>query len=227
MPIVVVLPAPFGPRSPKASPCATRNERLSTALREPYDLQRASTMMASTGGSMAQDGADGRVVSLRPMTDVHAGGGAPPTSIGPYKIEREIGRGGMGVVYLARDSRLDRRVALKALPVEVAADPDRLARFEREAKILAQISHPNVAAIYDVEEVGGARYLALEYIEGESLAERLSRGPLPLAEALDLCQQIAAGMEAAHEGGIIHRDLKPGNVVIAAGDVVKVVDFGL
>ena len=150
-----------------------------------------------------------------------------PSSIGPYRVEREIGRGGMGVVYLARDTRLDRPVAIKALPEDLAADPERLQRFEREARVLASLNHPNIGAIYGLEESGGARYLILEHVEGESLAERIARGPLPLAEALDVCQQVAAGIEAAHEGGVIHRDLKPGNVMIAAGEVVKVLDFGL
>ena len=150
-----------------------------------------------------------------------------PATIGPYRVDREIGRGGMGVVFLGHDTRLDRAVAIKALPPDVAADPERLQRFEREAKVLASLSHPNIAAIYGVEESGGARYLILEHVEGQSLAERLARGPMPLADALDVCQQIATGLEAAHEGGIIHRDLKPGNVMITPGDVVKILDFGL
>lgn len=150
-----------------------------------------------------------------------------PSSIGPYRIEREIGRGGMGVVFLARDTRLDRAAAIKALPEDVASDPERLQRFEREAKVLASLSHPNIAGIYGVEEQDGRRFLALEYIEGEALEGRLRRGPLPLDETLDIAVQVAAGIEAAHEGGIIHRDLKPGNVVITPGDQVKVVDFGL
>jgi len=144
-----------------------------------------------------------------------------------YRVERELARGGMGVVYLARDTRLDRPVALKSLPEDFASDPDRLVRFEREAKALASLSHPNVAGIYGVEVSEGRRYLALEYIEGESLAERLARSPLPIDETIDICFQIASGIEAAHEGGIIHRDLKPGNVMITPGDQVKVVDFGL
>ncbi len=150
-----------------------------------------------------------------------------PTSIGPYRIDREIGRGGMGVVFLGHDTRLDRPVAIKALPPEVAADPERLQRFEREAKVLASLSHPNIAAIHGVEESGGARYLILEHVEGESLAERLAGGRLPLSDVLDIGHQIAAGLEAAHEGGIIHRDLKPANVMITPSDQVKLVDFGL
>src|SRR5262249_36820646 len=114
-------------------------------------------------------------------------------AIGPYKIDREIGRGGMGVVFLAHDTRLGRTVALKALPEDVAGDPDRLQRFEREARVLASLSHPNVASIFGLEESQGRRYLALEHIEGETLADRLARGPLPLAETLDVCIQIASG----------------------------------
>jgi len=150
-----------------------------------------------------------------------------PKQIGPYRIEREIARGGMGIVYLARDTRLDRWVAIKALPDDVAAHPDRLARFEREAKTLASLNHPNVAGIYGVEESGGRRYLALEHIEGETLAARLARGPLSLQETLEICAQIAAGVEAAHESGVLHRDLKPGNVMVTPGEHVKVLDFGL
>jgi eukaryotic-like serine/threonine-protein kinase len=151
-----------------------------------------------------------------------------PSVIGPYRIERELGRGGMGIVYLAHDTRLNRRVAIKALPDDVAADPERLSRFEREARMLASLNHPNLAAVYDVLEVDGRRYLAMEYVEGEALSERIARDrALPLAEALELCAQIAAGMEAAHEGGVIHRDLKPANVMITPGERAKVVDFGL
>ena len=152
---------------------------------------------------------------------------ASGATIGPYKVDREIGRGGMGVVFLAHDTRLGRTVALKALPEDVAADPDRLQRFEREARVLASLNHPNVAAIYGLEESEGRRYLALEHIEGETLADRIARGPLPLQETLDICIQIAAGVEAAHDGGVVHRDLKPANVMITPNDQVKVLDFGL
>lgn len=133
----------------------------------------------------------------------------------------------MGVVYLAHDTRLDRAVALKALPEGVVADADALARFEREAKTLASLNHRNIATIHGVEEADGVRYLALEYIEGESLAERLRRGPLPLRDLIPIAIQIATGMEVAHESGIVHRDLKPGNVMIGADDRVKILDFGL
>jgi serine/threonine-protein kinase len=150
-----------------------------------------------------------------------------PSTIGPYVISRELGRGGMGVVYLARDTRLDRDVAIKALPAELASDPTRLERFEREARLLAGLSHPNIAGIFGVEERDGARYLVLEYVEGETLADRLDRGPLPLHEALEVAGQIAAGVEAAHEAGVIHRDLKPGNIIITPEGKAIVLDFGL
>lgn len=147
--------------------------------------------------------------------------------IGPYKIQSEIGRGGMGVVYLARDSRLDRDVAIKALPEDLAQDPVRLERFEREAKAIAGLSQQNIASIYGVEEQDGAKYLILEYIDGLTLADRLDAGQLPVEDAIEVAVQIAAGIEAAHEAGIIHRDLKPENIKINSEGVVKVLDFGL
>ncbi len=152
---------------------------------------------------------------------------ASSTRLGSYEILAPLGAGGMGEVYRARDVRLGRDVAVKTLPAAFAQDPERLARFEREAKLLASLSHPNVAVVYGLEEVDGARYLVLEYIEGETLAARLARGPLPLNEALDVARQIAAGVEAAHENDVVHRDLKPGNVMLAASGPVKVLDFGL
>jgi predicted Ser/Thr protein kinase len=150
-----------------------------------------------------------------------------PTQLGSYEVEGEIGRGGMGVVYRARDVRLQRTVAIKMLPPEVAGDPERLGRFEREARILASLRHPGIAGIYSIEDAGDTHYLALEYVEGPTLADRLEAGPLPVAEALDVARQIAAALEAAHEAGVIHRDLKPGNVKITPGGDVKVLDFGL
>jgi len=152
---------------------------------------------------------------------------APGVRLGPYEVLSSLGAGGMGVVYRARDARLGRDVAIKALPDLFARDPERLARFEREAKLLASLSHPHIAAIYGLEEVEGHRYLVLEYIEGPTLAERLAKGPLPLSEALEICRDIAAGVEAAHESGVIHRDLKPGNVMLTLSGGVKVLDFGL
>ncbi len=133
----------------------------------------------------------------------------------------------MGVVYLATDTRLDRQVAIKALPVELASDPARLERFEREAKTLAQLNHPNLAGIHGVEEQDGARYLVLEYVDGESLADALDHGRLAVDQAIELAMQIAAGIEAAHDAGVIHRDLKPANVMITTEGQAKVLDFGL
>ncbi|MFO0857840.1 MAG: protein kinase [Phycisphaerales bacterium] len=150
-----------------------------------------------------------------------------PATIGPFKIERELGRGGMGEVYLARDTRLDRLVAIKALPAHFSQDADRLARFQREAKVLASLNHPNIATIYGLEEVSGHQYIILEYIEGETLSDRLKAGAIPLAEALPLAKQIAEALETAHEKGVIHRDLKPGNIMVTPDGVVKVLDFGL
>jgi serine/threonine protein kinase/DNA-binding beta-propeller fold protein YncE len=133
----------------------------------------------------------------------------------------------MGEVYVADDLNLNRKVALKFLPDAFAADPERMARFEREARLLASLNHPSIAAIYGLEQAEGKRFLVLELVEGETLAQRIAKGPLPVEEALAICRQIAEGLEAAHEKGVIHRDLKPANVMITAGDKVKILDFGL
>ncbi len=150
-----------------------------------------------------------------------------PETVGPYRLERELGRGGMGVVYLARDPRLDRTVAIKALPADVAADPDRLARFQREAKVLAALNHPHIAALYGLEEAHGRQYLVLEHVAGQTLEAALRRGPLPIDEALAIGVAVAAALEAAHEQGVVHRDLKPGNIMVAPDGGVKVLDFGV
>lgn len=150
-----------------------------------------------------------------------------PATIGTFQIQRELGRGGMGVVFLATDTRLDRQVAIKALPADLAADPDRLARFQREAKVLASLNHPGIGAIHGLEQADGHQYLVLEYIEGETLADRLAAGPIAVDDALTLAKQIAEALEAAHDKGIVHRDLKPGNVMVTPEGVVKVLDFGL
>ncbi len=149
------------------------------------------------------------------------------SQLGPYSIIRELGRGGMGVVYLARDARLERDVAIKSLPEHLSASADLLARFEREAKVLAQLNHHNIASIYGLEEYEGAKYLVLEYVQGETLASRLKRGSLDIDEAVGIAVQIAAGLEAAHDAGVIHRDLKPGNVIVNEDGRGKVLDFGL
>ena len=149
---------------------------------------------------------------------------APGSRIGAYEILGPLGAGGMGEVYKARDSRLDRLVAIKLLPDEFARDPERLARFEREAKTLATLNHPHIAQIYGFEEMGA---LVMELVEGEDLSVRLARGPLPLDEALPMARQMAEALEAAHEAGIVHRDLNPANIKVGTGGSVKVLDFGL
>lgn len=149
------------------------------------------------------------------------------TRIGPYEITAKIGEGGMGEVYRAHDTNLDRDVALKILPQSFASDPDRLMRFEREAKTLASLNHPNIAHIHGVEEAGAVRALVLELVDGEDLSAQIGRGPIALADALPIARQIAEALEAAHERGIIHRDLKPANVKVRADGTVKVLDFGL
>ena len=148
-------------------------------------------------------------------------------TLGQYHILEKLGEGGMGVVYRARDARLGREVALKVLPEAFAHDPERLARLEREARLLASLNHPNIAAIYALEESEGVRFLVLELVPGETLAERLKAGPLEVPEALRVCAQIAEALEAAHERGVIHRDLKPANVKVTPEGKVKVLDFGL
>ncbi len=147
--------------------------------------------------------------------------------VGPYEIAAPLGAGAMGEVYRARDTKLNRDVALKVLPERFAVDPDRLARFTREAQLLAILNHPNIAAIYGLEESNGAQALVLELIDGPTLADRIALGPISLAEALTIARQMAEALEAAHEKGIIHRDLKPANIKIARNGVVKVLDFGL
>ena len=151
----------------------------------------------------------------------------PNTQLGPYSILSPLGAGGMGEVYRARDTRLDREVAIKVLPAALAADKERILRFEREAKALATLSHPNIAAIYGFEEHDGKRLLIMELAEGETLAERLTRGALPLDESLETSRKIAEALEAAHDKGIVHRDLKPANIKITQDGTVKVLDFGL
>jgi Tol biopolymer transport system component/aminoglycoside phosphotransferase (APT) family kinase protein len=151
----------------------------------------------------------------------------PGSRLGPYEIVSPLGAGGMGEVFRARDTRLGREVAIKSLPAGFAQDPERLARFEREAKLLASLSHPNVAGIHGLEQVEGHRYLVLEFVAGETLAARLGHGALPVDEALQVCAQVAGAVEAAHEAGVIHRDLKPGNIMLKGDGTVKVLDFGL
>jgi eukaryotic-like serine/threonine-protein kinase len=136
------------------------------------------------------------------------------TRVGPYEVTASVGAGGMGEVYRARDTRLKREVALKILPASVATDPDRLARFQREAEVLASLNHPNIAAIHGLEESDGVRALVMELVEGETLADRIARGAIPVDEALPIAKQIVEALEAAHEQGIAHRDLKPANIKV-------------
>ncbi|HSG01625.1 MAG TPA: serine/threonine-protein kinase, partial [Vicinamibacterales bacterium] len=150
----------------------------------------------------------------------------PGTRIGPYEITGTLGAGGMGEVYRARDTRLDRDVALKILPDAFAGDTERLQRFEREAKTLASLNHPNIAQVFGFEQAGGVRAIAMELVEGDTLEDRLAGADLQLdVEAVAL--QVATALEAAHEAGIIHRDLKPANIKIRHDGTVKVLDFGL
>src|SRR5712692_4435993 len=152
---------------------------------------------------------------------------AAGTRLGRYEIRSQLGAGGMGEVYLARDEKLNRDVAIKILPEAFAQDSDRLARFKREAQVLASLNHPNIASIYGLEESNGFMALAMELVEGPTLADRLATGAIPIDEALAIARQIAAALEAAHERGIIHRDIKPANVKVTDDATVKVLDFGL
>src|SRR5688500_3308243 len=156
--------------------------------------------------------------------------------LGPFEVTGLLGVGGMGEVYRAHDTRLGRDVAIKILPAAFIADPDRLARFEREARVLASLNHPHIAAIYGIEDAAplrpgeaghNIRGLVLELVEGETLAERVRRGAMPIAEALTIARQIAEALDVAHEKGIVHRDLKPANIKVTRDGTVKVLDFGL
>jgi serine/threonine protein kinase len=151
----------------------------------------------------------------------------PGTRIGVYEVTAQIGEGGMGAVYRATDTSLGRQVAIKVLPDAFAQDAERLARFEREAKTLAALNHPNIAAIYGLERSSGTQALVMELVEGDDLSQRIAKGAIPLDEALAMAKQIAEALEAAHEQGIIHRDLKPANIKVRSDGTVKVLDFGL
>ena len=159
----------------------------------------------------------------------------PGTRLGPFELVSILGSGGMGEVYRAADTDLKRQVAIKVLPASVAADAERLARFQREAEVLAALNHPNIAAIYGLEKSDGITALVMELVEGDDLSERISAAHrlsptahgLPIDEALPIAKQIAEALEAAHEQGIIHRDLKPANIKVRSDGTVKVLDFGL
>src|SRR5262249_17982430 len=149
------------------------------------------------------------------------------TRLGPYEIRSLLGTGGMGEVYRARDTKLNRDVAIKVLPAAVAADRERLARFEREAQGLAALNHPHIAHIHRFEDSTSVPALVMELVDGPTLADRIATGPIPLDEALPIVRQIADALEAAHETGIVHRDLKPANIKVKDDGTVKVLDFGL
>ena len=151
----------------------------------------------------------------------------PGTHLGVYEITAAIGEGGMGQVYRATDTTLGRQVAIKILPDAFAADPERFARFEREAKTLASLNHPHIATIYAVEKSSSQHALVMELVEGDDLSQRIAHGAIPIDEALPIAKQIAEALEAAHEQGIIHRDLKPANIKVRGDGTVKVLDFGL
>jgi eukaryotic-like serine/threonine-protein kinase len=152
---------------------------------------------------------------------------SPGARLGAYEVIAAIGAGGMGEVYRARDLKLGREVALKILPDVFLGDADRIARFEREAQVVASLNHPNIATIHGFQESDGVRALVLELVEGETLGEVVARGPMPLADALPIARQIADALEAAHDKGIVHRDLKPDNVKVTPEGKIKVLDFGL
>ena len=151
---------------------------------------------------------------------------AAGTKLGPYEILAPIGAGGMGEVYKARDARLERTVAVKVLPLHLSSNPELRQRFEREAKTISQLSHPHICALYDVNREGETEYLVMEYLEGETLADRLGKGPLPAEQLLRFGIEIADALDKAHRQGIVHRDLKPGNVMLTKSGV-KLLDFGL
>src|ERR1035441_2240728 len=152
---------------------------------------------------------------------------APGTILGQYEIRSPLGAGGMGEVYRAHDTRLDREVAIKVLPESLTSDTDRLRRFEQEARAAAALNHPNILAVYQMATEGNVSYMVTELLDGETLRERLRRGPVPIRKAIDYAVQIAHGLAAAHDKGITHRDLKPDNLFVTQDGRAKILDFGL
>jgi eukaryotic-like serine/threonine-protein kinase len=151
---------------------------------------------------------------------------APGAKLGPYEIVAPLGAGGMGEVYRARDSRLDRSIAIKILPTHLSQNPEATQRFDREARALSSLSHPNVCHLYDVGQEDGVSYLVMEFLEGETLADRLRKGPLTLEQVLKVGTEICEGLEKAHRSGVVHRDLKPSNIMLTKSGT-KLMDFGL
>src|SRR5256714_4378847 len=152
---------------------------------------------------------------------------APGTKLGRYEIRAKIGEGGMGEVYLAQDMKLDRKVALKILPAEIAGDRNRMNRFVQEAKAASALNHPNIITIHEIDQTDSAHFIAMEFIDGNTLRERLSGAPMKLSEVLDVAIQTSSAFSAAHAAGIVHRDLKPENIMLRRDGIVKVLDFGL
>jgi serine/threonine-protein kinase len=205
-------------------PPQERRAFLQQACADDEDLRRAVESLLAH----VRDAGDFLEAPARQRLDVAAASNDwLAGSFGPYRILEPLGRGGMGDVYRARDQRLKRDVALKVLPSYLAADPDRLARFQREAEILASLNHPHIAAIHGIEERDGLRALVLELIDGDTLADRIARGPLSTRDALAIGRQVADALDAAHEHGVVHRDLKPANIKVTAQGEVKVLDFGI
>src|SRR5215510_13108546 len=165
----------------------------------------------------------GSLIECAPRFDSHMIG----TKLAHYEITSHIGSGGMGDVYQATDTKLGRGVAIKFLPEAFSHDTERVARFQREARVLASLNHPNIAAIHGVEQIDTRHFLVMELVSGETLAERIKRGAIPIEEALPIAKQIAEALEEAHNKGIIHRDLKPANIKVTPEGKVKVLDFGL
>ena len=204
-------------------PLAERSAFLESACAGDHALRRElESLLANEGPSFLEKSALG--VAAR---DMHLTASWIGRRIGGYEVLALLGAGGMGEVYRARDISLGREVALKLLPRELARDPDRLNRLHREARLLASLNHHRIATLYGLEESDGQRFLVMELVLGQTLAERLRHGALPVREALEVSRQIAEGLEAAHEAGIVHRDLKPANIKVTPDGRVKLLDFGL
>ena len=204
---------------------AARGPFLSEACRDDSDLRReVESLLAQEHKPLV---VDHEMLAVAAVVLEGVSRLQPGTAVGSYRVDAFIGAGGMGEVYRARDVKLNRDIALKVLPESLTRDPDRVARFTREANVLASLNHPNIAAIYGFEDGGDVHALVLELVEGPTLADRIARRPLALPEALPIARQIADALATAHEHGVIHRDLKPANVKVRDDGTAKVLDFGL